>query len=312
MNTENTNAEGQNKGEAPSWASRLRTYLQLGRVSNLPTVWSNALAGMILAGGAPSVDLIVPLWGGLTLFYTGGMFLNDAFDAGFDREHNPERPIPSGRVSELEVYMAGFAQIIVGLALVTLPTRSLGGPPQLWPLVGGTVLAALIVYYDWRHKRDPLAPLVMGGCRAATYFIAAALAGAPFAPPVWWGIAVMLGYLIGLTYAAKQENLNTIGRMWPLLFLAAPFLFAAPTLLAVPVSAPFYILFAVWAVYALSFLIVPSRRKVPRAVVSLIAGISLLDALLIAGTGVGNIPWAIAAIGSFALTLVLQRWISGT
>ena len=57
-----------------------QTFLKLGRVSNLPTVWTNALAGMVLAG-QPSVSgfLIVGL--ALTLFYTGGMWLNDAFDA---------------------------------------------------------------------------------------------------------------------------------------------------------------------------------------------------------------------------------------
>ena len=34
----------------PLW----RIYLTLGRVSNLPTVWSNCLAGVILAGGVPN------------------------------------------------------------------------------------------------------------------------------------------------------------------------------------------------------------------------------------------------------------------
>jgi len=31
---------------------KLKTYLALGRVSNLPTVWSNVLAGVILSGAA--------------------------------------------------------------------------------------------------------------------------------------------------------------------------------------------------------------------------------------------------------------------
>ncbi len=30
-----------------------RTALKLGRVSNLPTVWSNVIAATALAGGAP-------------------------------------------------------------------------------------------------------------------------------------------------------------------------------------------------------------------------------------------------------------------
>lgn len=301
-----------NSGTTPP--SRLRIYLQLGRVSNLPTVWSNGLAGLLLAGGTARPQLLIPLWLALTLFYTGGMFLNDAFDAEFDRQYNPERPIPSGRVSGAEVFITGFGQLGLGFVLLSLPGYFDASLPLQWPLLGGLVLAALIVYYDWRHKKDPLGPLIMAGCRAMTYFIAAALAGQPFLPAVGWGIAALVGYLIGLTYAAKQENLNTIGRMWPLLFLAGPFIIFAPNLAGNLWSLPFYVLFAFWVLYALSFLVIPSRRLVPRAVVSLIAGISLLDALLIAGStpGMETFPWAVTAMGCFALTLVFQRWISGT
>ena len=73
--------------------------LRLGRVSNLPTVWSNALAGMVLASGAPDATLLLGLMLGFSASYTSGMFLNDAFDASFDQVHRPERPIPSGQIS---------------------------------------------------------------------------------------------------------------------------------------------------------------------------------------------------------------------
>ena len=36
-------------------ALNFRTAVGLGRVSNLPTVWSNALAGIVLAGGSVEV-----------------------------------------------------------------------------------------------------------------------------------------------------------------------------------------------------------------------------------------------------------------
>jgi 4-hydroxybenzoate polyprenyltransferase len=45
-------------------------------------------------------------------------------------------------------------------------------------------------------------------------------------------------------------------------------------------------------------------------VVSLIAGISLLDALLLASYGAPGL--AAVAVGAFVLTLVLQRWVAGT
>ena len=41
-----------------SW--KIKTALQLGRVSNLPTVWSNVLAGVALAGASPLHGYILP------------------------------------------------------------------------------------------------------------------------------------------------------------------------------------------------------------------------------------------------------------
>ena len=58
----------------------LSLALRLGRISNLPTVWTNVLAGALLAGGGLA-DVRVPLLMlALSMFYLGGMFLNDAFD----------------------------------------------------------------------------------------------------------------------------------------------------------------------------------------------------------------------------------------
>ena len=76
----------------------LRTLLILGRVSNLPTVWSNCLAGWLLAGGGAGSRFAV-LCGGASLLYIGGMFLNDACDVRFDTAHRKERPIPSVAIS---------------------------------------------------------------------------------------------------------------------------------------------------------------------------------------------------------------------
>ena len=96
-----------------------RTFLRLGRVSNLPTVWSNTLAGIALAGAWPPDGRLIPLLGAMTLAYTGGMFLNDAFDVHFDRQHRKERPIPSGAISVTAVWQWGFGWLAVGPSSVT-------------------------------------------------------------------------------------------------------------------------------------------------------------------------------------------------
>src|SRR6185369_2115097 len=91
----------------PETLKYLRTLLILGRTSNLPTVWSNCLAGWLLGGGGDLNKLIL-LCVGATLMYLGGMFLNDSFDVEFDRLHRVERPIPSGAIALESVWRWGF------------------------------------------------------------------------------------------------------------------------------------------------------------------------------------------------------------
>ena len=76
-------------------SGKLRAWMVLGRISNLPTVWSNCLAGCWLGGwNTPGAVLLLCL--GSTLLYTGGMFLNDVCDVDFDAEFRRDRPIVSG------------------------------------------------------------------------------------------------------------------------------------------------------------------------------------------------------------------------
>ena len=58
--------------------------------------WSVALrlAAIVLAGGELAPGPVLALFVSLSLFYVGGMYLNDAFDAGVDALERPERPIP--------------------------------------------------------------------------------------------------------------------------------------------------------------------------------------------------------------------------
>src|SRR5438445_8448736 len=91
-----------------------RTYLILGRTSNLPTVWSNCLAGWWLGGGG-NLNKLPGLFIGTTLLYLGGMYLNDAFDADFDAQFRRERPIPSGAILLKQVCQIGFGMLAMGI-----------------------------------------------------------------------------------------------------------------------------------------------------------------------------------------------------
>jgi 4-hydroxybenzoate polyprenyltransferase len=289
----------------------LRLALQLGRISNLPTVWTNGLVGALLAGGALADPRLPLLLLALSLFYVGGMFLNDAFDSAFDAQHRPDRPIPSGQVSAREVFVWGFGLLGAGLALVTLASRGADGLPHGPAVVSALGLAAAIVAYDRHHKGNPLSPLLMGLCRVLVVTTAAlAVAAGGLTPAVWLAAGALLCHLIGLTYAAKQEHLDRLGALWPLGFLAVPVLVGLWLALQAPLVWPLLAMHVAMLAAALRRLRRRDRGDVPRAVVTLIAGMSLLDAMLLAGAGQ---PMAAAlALAGFALTLFLQRWVAGT
>ena len=124
---------------AISW----ETLLKLGRVSNLPTVWTNTLAGILVAGGSWQNARIAIVIVAMSLFYEGGMFLNDYFDREIDARERPERPIPSWEIAPATVAAIGSSLIAAGLVLLAfLGLQALGL---------GLLLAAFIVGYDLHH-----------------------------------------------------------------------------------------------------------------------------------------------------------------
>jgi 4-hydroxybenzoate polyprenyltransferase len=177
--------------------------LRLGRVSNLPTVWTNVLAGIVLAGAPVAPRRTLGLMLAFSLFYVGGMYLNDAFDAGFDRLNRPGRPIPSGAVTRSTVFGVGAALIGGGLLLVL----ALGG---VRGFAGGVALAVMIVVYDVWHKGNPVGPVLMGLCRALVYVTAALAVTGVLRPNLLAAAAIALCYLVGLTYVAKQEHVKQL------------------------------------------------------------------------------------------------------
>jgi 4-hydroxybenzoate polyprenyltransferase len=288
------------------WAVALR----LGRVSNLPTVWTNTLAGIVLAGGSVADARTLPLMVALSLFYIAGMYLNDAYDAEIDARERPERPIPSGQVSAETVYAAGFGMLALALALLAWVGYGAAGGTGLGPVMGGLGLGAAIVMYNRRHKDNPLSPVLMGICRVLVYVTAGLAVAYELPPPLLIGALLLLCYLIGLTYVAKQETLGEVRNLWPLLFLGAPVAYALAIARGSPTAVVLSLAFILWVGVALWFLRRRQPGDVPRAVISLIAGISLLDAVLIAGAGNLEIAWL--AVFGFVLALVLQRFVPGT
>ncbi len=288
---------------------RWSVALSLGRVSNLPTVWTNALAGVVLAGGSVGDPRVVWIALAASLCYVAGMYLNDAFDSNFDALHRPERPIPSGAVSVRAVTTSGFAMLAAGVALLAGLGFAPGGTG--WPpLAAGVALAGAILLYDLHHKGNPVSAVVMGLCRALVYVAAASVVTESFPSEVWSRALLLLSYLVGLTHIARQEHLGRVANLWPLLFLALPVAWGARAALAGGFVAGLWLMFTAWVLYALSFLHRRRPGDVPRAVGYLLAGICLWDALVIAQAGQPAV--AAFALALFATTLLLQRVVAPT
>lgn len=283
------------------------TALRLGRVSNLPTIWTNALADLVLSAAMAEPGATALLIAGVSLAYAAGMFLNDAFDAEIDALERPDRPIPAGEVACATVFAWGYAMLAASVVVIAAAGLTAGTGARA--AIAAVTLAVLIIVYDRHHKANPLGPLVMASCRVAVYVAAALVANAYLGKALAIGAAMLLCHLIALTCIAKQERPPTFGALWPIALLAVPPVHGV-LLLARPVAALPWLALLVADVLAIGLLRRRAPGDMPRAVMTLIAAISLVDALAIAGTGRPGLA-LIAACG-FPLTLALQRRVRGT
>jgi hypothetical protein len=279
------------------------TLLKLGRVSNLPTVWTNVIAGATIANTAATIADLVVVGLAMTAFYAGGMYLNDFFDRDIDAKERPGRSIHTGDIGASTVSAIGFALLAVGIALLT--------PFGLVPAIWGLALAAAIVLYDVWHKGNSIAPVIMGLCRALVYLPTGAAIGGNIRLALIAGAIALAAHIVGLTYAARQENLNQVGRLWPLAILACPLLLAVPGISSGWVVVGGLLLGAadIAAVRLLARRVAP--ESVPRAVSMLIAAICLVDALAVALYGDRILLACICASG-YLLTRLFQTVIPGT
>jgi 4-hydroxybenzoate polyprenyltransferase len=287
---------------------RLRTFLVLGRVSNLPTVWSNCLAGWWLGGGGNFEKLPVLLVG-VSFLYLGGMYLNDAFDVEFDRQHRQERPIPSGAISIGAVWRFGLGWLLAGaLCLIGLGMKT-GGI--------GIVLSLCILAYDSIHKRTAVSPVLMGACRFLVYLVAAATAADGVTGRVIWCALALAGYVAGLSFLARRESSRDPTNWWPLILTATPILLALimnsndyrkPALALSGVA-------VLWILLSVRPALKSANGHVGKAVARLLAGIVLVDALavpdLLLRTDAAR-ELGLIFLSLFLMTWLLQRFVPAT
>ncbi|BAZ13860.1 UbiA prenyltransferase [Calothrix sp. NIES-4071] len=187
--------------------NRFWAYLQLMRPANVITAWADILAGVAASGlfstfyeeikqGVVLVNFL-PL-GYLLIatscLYSGGVVLNDAFDANLDAVERPERPIPSGRASRQGAFFVGSLLLCFGIvfAWVVSPLSA----------ILATFVAVAAVMYDAFGKHHALfGPLNMGACRGANLLLGLSIV--PGMVSSYWFLA-----LIPIIYIAAVTNLS--------------------------------------------------------------------------------------------------------
>jgi 4-hydroxybenzoate polyprenyltransferase len=286
--------------------SGVRTLLVLGRISNLPTVWSNLLAGWILASRTFDLHALSLLLLGGSLLYIGGMYLNDYCDADFDAQYRRNRPIPAGKISRRAVGWLSTVWLACGLACLAF----LG-----WTTANiALLLIATIVFYDFRHKKVVWAPMMMGMCRAILYPLAgsATMNHAPWWHVIWNGIDLGL-YVVGITYLARDESRPKKPARWPPLLLTLPVLISfvvyAPRHVVRESLAFFCLLLLCWMCWLLAPLWYRGNASTLRAVSGLLAGIVLVDMIAVAPILSFQ---AACLMPLFVIALLLQRIVPAT
>ena len=216
--------------------SSLRDWAQLVRVPNTLTSAADVLAGLCLGGGTaysllerPVVAMVASL-ASISLYW-GGMVLNDVFDYEEDCKNNRQGPLVRGAIPLDTARKTGFGLLVLGWLLacaaseiVLVESRATGSDWRGILATGAVALAliASIIAYDGPAKKTPLAPMLMGLCRAlnmtlgmviASYGLGNETSGLAGIPVGRWLYPVGLGiYVMGFTISARREFLTEQSR----------------------------------------------------------------------------------------------------
>lgn len=143
--------------------------LRLARPANVVTAVSDILAGIAISGylspanttglsGLPIAALIISTMG----LYGGGVVWNDVFDAALDAKERPERPIPSGTVTQTEAALWGGLLLFIGIISAGFVHP---GFFSLSTILAIAIAVSALLYDKWFKHHFVAGPFAMGLCR---------------------------------------------------------------------------------------------------------------------------------------------------
>ena len=281
--------------------NKFLAVLELCRVSNLPTVISNCVAGSLVAEGALGLALIFVLIGA-SLVYSGGMVMNDAVDFRYDKKFKKDRPIVSSKISLFSSWQLAILFLVSGSVFL-----GIGSTSYFWV----AVLIISIIFYNVFHKKFGITIYVMGFCRSLLYFIAGYTLSLSNSV-ILWGLALGL-YTAGITLVARGEDTDQKVKMIGIILLTAPvFLSIYCSLVSLNLIVP--IIFSslaliVLILYSLQIINSENPGKIGKAVSLLIAGMCIVDSMAVSSV-IGY--QGLLFIFGVPIVLIFQRKIAGT
>jgi 4-hydroxybenzoate polyprenyltransferase len=177
----------------------IKGYLDICRVSNLPSVWTNVLCAVILATGRFNwAEYLFPALA-LSCYYLAGMCLNDINDADYDGIHCLSRPLPSENVSCRGAW-------ILTISLFAIGTLSLLETPFRQGLYAAFLLIGLIIWYDLDHKQNPFSVLIMASCRFFVFVVTSLAVTGKMPAVVLVAGGGQAAYVVCISIIARYEN----------------------------------------------------------------------------------------------------------
>jgi len=295
----------------------LEAHLETGRISNLPTVWSNVFVGYVLAGATTNLLYLLCLLVASSLLYVGGCYLGDAKDVEFDTQHKPTRPIPSGIMKRSTCWIMGWSMMILGIVGFAIIAQS-----QWQAIVYGAIpLSTVIICYAFIHKSVPAIGLpLIAACRGLllfssflTFYLESRTDHQAVISnfPMWLIIIPSLGlalYTFGFASVARTESSAKkvdLAGLLKLTMLSIPLVvigifYATISIQYLPMVAIAILIYASWLILAFSKIQINKGDYVSKC----LAGFALLDMVFIAHSGYVN---ALICLALFGAAIMLQK-----
>ncbi|MBM4169717.1 MAG: prenyltransferase [Ignavibacteria bacterium] len=186
-----------------SAVQRLKALIELVRFELPFAAGVCTVLGQLLAlGGSPSMLEIVGGFAAIFLISASALILNDLFDVESDKVNAPHRPLPSQRVTGVEVVSFFVIVTIVGLFISAL----LG----VEALVLSFTLWTVALLYNWRFKRTGLLGNLMVSFSVGMTFVFGGVSVGIYSHELVWYFAI-LAALINLGEEIAADAMDVVG-----------------------------------------------------------------------------------------------------